>query len=137
MDAGATSLSKALKSNKALTELNLGGKWKGKRHTKEVYHQFTFFHNVPIDNRIYDMGIFSLCEALKSNTTFTRFNLESKHKRKRVVHKQYLSSLFYNNVKDNHIEDMGATSLSQALQSNTTLTELNLWSKHETNSMRK
>ena len=32
---------------------------------------------------------------------------------------------------DNSIGDTGATLLSEALKSNTTLTQLNLWSKHK------
>ena len=75
-----------------------------------------------------------MSEVLKSNTELTQLNLESEHKRKKA-HKRHPSIihsfplLFAPTV--NIIGDTGATSLSEALKSNTTLTQLNLESEHK------
>ena len=43
-DKGATSLSDALKSNTALTNLDLRGEDERKQHTNSTHQQFTLFH---------------------------------------------------------------------------------------------
>ena len=72
-----------------------------------------------------------MSESLKSNTTLTKLNLESESKRKNA-HKRHPSANHSFSIlftpTDNKIGDTGATSLSEALKSNTTLTELSLWS---------
>ena len=73
-----------------------------------------------------------MSESLKSNTTLTKLNLRSEDKRKKT-HKRHPSTnhsfLFLITSTDNDIGERGATSLSESLKSNTTLTELNLWSE--------
>ena len=70
-----------------------------------------------------------MSDALKSNTTLTQLNLESKHKRNNIqmtsINNPHFSTFIKSTV--NNIGDRGATSLSDALKSNTTLTKLNLW----------
>ena len=70
----------------------------------------------------------SLGESLKLNTTLTVLNLECEDKRKkdtRDIHQQFTLCISLLSI-DNKIGDTGATSLSEALKSNTTLTKLNL-----------
>ena len=82
----------------------------------------------PTDNEIGDRGATSLSEALKSNTTLTKLDLSGENKKK--THKRHPltnhSFLFLFTSTDNNIGGTGATSLSELLKSNTTLTELNL-----------
>ena len=70
-----------------------------------------------------------MSEALKSNTTLIKLNLESEDKRKKT-HKRHPSIIliffFLGISTDNEIGERGATSLSEALKSNKTLTELEL-----------
>ena len=69
-----------------------------------------------------------MSEALKSNTTLTELILGCKDKRKKT-HTRYPSAIhsaFLVTSIGNHIGDTGATSLSESLKSNTTLTKLNL-----------
>ena len=69
-----------------------------------------------------------MSEALKSNTTLTELNLNGEDKRKKT-HKKHpptIHSFFLFISTDNEIGDTGAASLSEALKSNTTLTELDL-----------
>ena len=85
-ERGATSLSKALKSNTTLTALNLSSKHKRKKTHKRhpsSNHSFLFLI-LSTDNKVGDRGATSLSEALKSNTTLTDLNLESKDKRKKT-----------------------------------------------------
>ena len=93
-----------------------------------------------------------MSESLKSNTALTKLNLRSEDKRKKThewhpstIHSFHFSShqqtttletqmtfinkslfSFIFTTTDNYIGDTGATSLSESLKSNTTLTELNL-----------
>ena len=73
-----------------------------------------------------------MSEALKSNTTLTALNNGGEDKRKKT-HKRHPSTIHYFSFlfssTGNKIGDTGATSLSEALKSNTTLTTLNLWSE--------
>ena len=69
-----------------------------------------------------------MCESLKSNTTLTELNLSGEHKRKKT-HKRHPSTIhssFFISSTGNKVGDTGAKSLSDALKSNTTLTELDL-----------
>ena len=85
-----------------------------------------------------ERGATSLSEALKSNTTLTELNLGGEDKRKKT-HQRHLSTdnssfLFpstgsafgVGEISLNDIGERGATSLSEALKSNTTLKKLNL-----------
>ena len=78
-------------------------------------------------NDIGDTGATSLSDALKSNTTLTKLNLFSQHKRNNTQMTPINNPLF-STLKStaNNIGDTGATSLSDALRSNTTLTRLDL-----------
>ena len=79
-------------------------------------------------NNIGERGATSLSEALKSNTTLTELYLNGEDKRK--AHKRQTSTThsfsFIITSTGNKIGDRGATSLSESLKSNTTLTALNL-----------
>ena len=70
-----------------------------------------------------------MSEGLKSNTTLTWLDLSCEDKRKKT-HKRHPSTIhsssFLFTSSANEIGDTGATSLSEALKSNATLTELNL-----------
>ena len=128
-DTGATSLSEALKSNTTLIELNLIRK--DKRHTKDTHQQFTLFsiRNTSTGNKIGDKGAKSMSESLKSNTTLTELDLSGEDKKKEDTHKTSINnSLFSILITSigNKIGDTGATSLSESLKSNTTLTKLNM-----------
>ena len=131
-DAGASSLSEALKSNTTLTELNLNGEDKRKKTHKR--HPSTI-HSFPLlltstDNKIGEIGTASLSELLESNTTLKKLDLCSEYRRK--THKRHPSthhSVFLFSSTDNEIGERGATSLSESLKSNTTLTELILGSE--------
>ena len=48
-ERGVKALSKALKSNTTLTELNLGSEDK-RKHTKDIYQQITLFHSFHINS---------------------------------------------------------------------------------------
>ena len=99
-------------------------------HMKRLHNVFMF---KPIGNKIGDAGATSLSEALKSNTTLTELDLRCEDKRKKT-HKRHPStihsSLFITST-DNNIGATGASSLSEALKSNTTLTKLNLGSERQ------
>ena len=113
-------------------------KTKERRHTKDI-HQQSFFYVVVIGgtfgiceepmNAIGSAGATSLSEALKSNTTITELDLSGECKREKIqrtsISKSLFSFLFTST--DNKIGERGAKSLSEALKSNTTLTELDLW----------
>ena len=92
-DTGATSLSEALKSNTALTKLDLSREDKIKktheRHSSTIHSSFFF---ALTDNNIRDTGATSLSESLKSNTALTELNLWSEDKRKKT-HKRHSSAI--------------------------------------------
>ena len=129
-ETGAISLSEALKSNTTLTKLNLGCEDKKKEDTQKTSINNSLFSILitSTDNYIGETGATSLSEALKSNTTLTQLNLKGEDKRKKTQKTSINSSLFSILITStaNWIRDTGATSLSEALKSNTTLTELNL-----------
>ena len=70
-----------------------------------------------------------MSESLKSNTTLTALDLESEDKRMKT-HKRRPSAIhsfhFTFTSTGNDIGERGATSLSESLKSNTTLTALDL-----------
>ena len=74
-------MSEALKSNTAITELDLRceDKSRHKIHTSTIHFLF-----VSTGNEIGDAGATSLSESLKSNTTLTRLNLSGQDKRKQI-----------------------------------------------------
>ena len=69
-----------------------------------------------------------MSDALKSNTTLTKLDLSREHERSNTQISSINNQIFSILIKstDNRIGDTGATSLSDALKSNTTLTELYL-----------
>ena len=86
-------------------------------------------------NNIGDAGTTSMSDALKSNTTLTKLNLWSEEKRNdtlKAFTEKPLYSLLIQST-DNAIGGTGATSLSDALKSNTTLTKLDLSCKDKRN----
>ena len=96
-----------------------------KRHPSTI-HSFPFLFT-STGNKIGDKGATPLSEALKSNTTLTQLNLSGEDKRRHTkdIHQQFTFSFHFTKT-GNEIGDVGATSLSEALKSNTTLTELDL-----------
>ena len=78
--------------------------------------------------------VFDLCKALESNTTLVKLNLKSENQRKKT-HKRHPSTNHFFSIIittiDNHIGDIGTTSLSEALKLNTTLTKLNMFCGYE------
>ena len=67
-----------------------------------------------------------MSDALKSNTTLTKLNLRREYKRKHTQMSSINNQLFFILIQstDNDIGDTGATSLSEALKSNTTITKI-------------
>ena len=130
-------MSESLKSNTTLTELYLSCGYKRKENTQmtSIYNSLILFLITSTDNDIGDTGAISLSESLKSSTTLTQLNLESENKRKEDTQmtsiNNSLSSFLFTST-DNKIRDTGATSLSESLKSNTTLTELYLSGEDKT-----
>ena len=127
-------MSDALKSNTTLTKLNLRGEYKRKKTHKRHPSTIHFFMIITsTDNKIRDIGTTSLSEALKSNTKLTTLNMWSEDKRK--THKRYPPAIHFFSIlitsTDNYIEETGATSLSDALKSNTTLTKLSFGGEYK------
>ena len=124
-DRGATTLSESLKSNTTLTELYLSRE--DIRHRKDVHQQITLFLSHHI-NREQDWrhryNIIEWIVEIKHNTHETQSVLWKRKK----THKWHTSIIHSFPIlftsTDNKIEGKGATSLSEALKSNTTLTEL-------------
>ena len=81
------------------------------------------------DNNIEYTGALLLSDALKSNTTLTKLNLTGENKRNNT-HKLHPSTIHSFSIliksTGNVIGAPGATSLSDALKVNTTLTQLDL-----------
>ena len=130
-EKGVILLSEALKSNTTLIELNLGREDKRKKTHKDIHQQIALiFLLISTDTKIGDTGATSLSEALKSNTTLTKLNLRGEDKRKTQktsINNSLFSFLF--DSTGNKFGNTGATSLSDALKSNTSLAELNLFGK--------
>ena len=84
-------------------------------------------------NSIGDTGAKSLSDALKANTTLEKLNLFGRHKHEqRRLYLSEINSLFHQST-GNWIGETGATSLSDALKSNTTLIVLIMCSFHKRN----
>ena len=119
-DSGVCLLSKGLKVNSSLTKLVL-------------WHQFfilksCLFPFLSIYNRIGDIGVSSLSDSLKVNSSLTSLNLSNFY----GLHAMRLLSsftkqlFFYLPNDGNKIGNPGASSLSEALKVNSSLTELGL-----------
>ena len=82
----------------------------------------------PTDCKIGDTGAASLSDALKTNTTLKKLDLNGEQKRNDTQMASINNPLFpiLTQSKVNDIGERGATSLGEALKSNTALTELNL-----------
>ena len=82
-------------------------------------------------NDIQEAGAASVSDALESNTTIAGLNLECEDKRSFACHRSTIHYSVLIKSTGNEIGDAGVTSLSEALKSNTTLTELYLdcWRK--------
>ena len=100
-----------------------------RKHKKASINNSLFsFLNTSTGNNIGDTGTTSLSEALKSNTTLIELYLDSEDKRKKT-HKRRPSTIhssFHVTSTGNDIGNTGATTLSEALKTNTTLTTLYL-----------
>ena len=129
-DTGTAALSESLKSNTTLTQLNLNCEDKRKKtHKISISNSlFSFSLFITTASDIGETGATSLGEALKPNTTLTQLNLfcEDKIKKTHKRHPSTIHSSFLFTSTGNNIGESGATSLSDALKSNTTLTELDL-----------
>ena len=104
---GASSLARALRSNRSLTYLDVSfneiGKAGAAALAEALQTNCTLSHLFLCGNAIGDSGTASLGEGLKSNCTLTRLY-----------------------VTENGIGDLGAEALEKAMQSNRSLTHLNL-----------
>ena len=122
-------MSEALKSNTTLTKLDLRGKHKKKEHEpKESIQTLLSIHFTSIVRDFGKYGLKALNEGLESNTTLNALNLEGEDKTKQhtKVFFNKVPLFMYFTFTGSSIRDTGATSLSESLKSNTTLTALNL-----------
>ena len=128
-------MSDALKSNTTLTALNLEGEHK-RNNTQMISINNPLFsiHIKSIGNKIGETGTTSLSDALKSNTTLIELNLSGENKRNNTQMISTNNPFFFIIIisTDNAIGERGATSLSDALKSNTTLTKLDLSCEQKT-----
>ena len=87
------------------------------------------------DSKIGDTGATSLSDALRLNTTLTQLDLSCEDKRNNTQMTPINNPLFFILIKStgSDIGDKGATSFSDALKSNTTLTVLFLNSERKRN----
>ena len=95
-DTGAASLSEALKSNMALTKLNLSGEDKRKKTHKRhlsTIHLYPFSFSLT-GNKIGERGATSFSESLKSNTTLNALSLSCEYNRKNT-HKRHPSTFHF------------------------------------------
>ena len=128
-ETGATSLSDVLKSNTTLTQLSLrSGRKRNDTQTTSINNTLFAVLIKSTGNDIGERGATSLSDALKSNTTLTQLCLCCEDKRINTQMASIYNQLFSIFIKttDNKIGETGATSLSDALKTNTTLIELNL-----------
>ena len=101
-----------------------------------INNQFCFILIKSTDNDIGDTGAASLSDALKTNTTLTQLNLYCEHKRNSTDNENTStihSSSINTKSTDNGIGETGATSMSDALKSNTALTQLWFEGEHKRN----
>ena len=87
-------MSDALKSSKALTELDLGGEGKRKKriHKRHLSTNHSVLLTTHTGNKMRESGGLLLGEALKSNTTLAQLDLGSENKRKKR-HKRHPSTI--------------------------------------------
>ena len=122
-------LSEALKSNTTLMELNMFSEHKrNNTQMAPINNPLSSILIKSTGNKIGETGATSVSDALKSNTTLTELNMCREHKRNNTQMVPINNSLFSIHAKrtDNSIGDIEATSLSDALKSNKTLTKLGL-----------
>ena len=138
-DREVSSLSESLKSNTTLVVLDLNREDNRKNTHKRrpsTIHFFLFLFS-STDNKIGETGATSLSESLKSNTTLIELYLLSEEKRKKT-HKRHPSTIhFFLTTSENKIGDTGASSLSESLKSNTTLTKLVLHGEGQKKTLRR
>ena len=104
-------------------------KTKERRHTKDIHRQFAVsFLIIPTGNSIREGGATLLSEALKTNKTLTELNLTCEDKKRHLigVNQQITFFSFLFSSTDNWIGVRGATTFSESLKTNTTLTKLYL-----------
>ena len=111
-------------------KINLAGKTSQHiiMHRGKLHYDTTLCRIVSTVNKIGERGATSLSDALKSNTTLTKLYLGGEDKRNSTQMASVNKPLFPILIKPtgNKIGERGATSLGDALKSNTTLTELDL-----------
>ena len=89
-------MSDALKSNSALTQLDLSSEYKRNNAQMASINNSLFSILIKsIDNRIGDTGTASLSDALKSNTTLMKLNLGSDDKRNNTQKASIDNPLFF------------------------------------------
>ena len=128
-------MSDALKSNTSLTKLCVGGGHKTNNTQMASINNLLFYILIEsTGNGIGDRGATSVSDALKSNTTLTKLCVGGEHKETTQM-TSINNLLFYILIEStgNDIGYRGATSLSDALKSNTTLTKLDLSGGHKRN----
>ena len=131
-------MSDALKSNIALTVLDLSGNREKKAQKMTFINKLlNLIYIKTTDNKIGNTGATLLSDALKSNSALAKLNLCCEHERSNTQNSIHSINkpLFFILVQftDNDIEGKGATSLSGALKSNTTLTKLSLGGEYKRN----
>ena len=126
-------MSDVLKSNTTLMQVGLCCEDK-RNNANGIHQQFTLSINIKsTDNKIGERGATSLSDALKSNSTLTELDLSRAHKRNNTQMASINDPLFHSHQTGNSIGDRGATSLSDALKANTTLTKLDLGGEYKRN----
>ena len=108
-----------------------------KQHTNCIRQPISFFFrdHETTGNGIGERGAMSLGDVLKSNTTLTALDLSCYDKEKTTPKLHPSNNPFSVLIKStgNGIGETGATSLSDALKSNKSLTQLNLSGKYKRN----
>ena len=122
-------MSDALKSNTTIAQLYLI--CEDKRNNTQISSINNLHFSIFIKssgNDIGERGAISLSDALKSNTAITQLDLicEDKRNNTQMASISNLHFSILNKSSGNKVGETGATSLSDALKSNTTLTKLNL-----------
>ena len=127
-DRDVKRLSKALKINTTITKLHLKSE---PNNTNGINQQLIL--NKSTGNFIGDTGATSMSDVLKSNTTLTQLCLYGELQGNNTQTTSINNPLFFIPIKwtDNRICDTGATSLSDVLKSNATLTDLDLGREHK------
>ena len=117
-----------MNSSTTLTELYLHGEDKNNTQMTSINNPLFSIFIKSTDNRIGESGTTSLSDALKSNTTLTELYMSGEDTRNNAqmtsINNQLFSILIKYTVS--MFGDKGATSLSEALKSNTTLEKLDL-----------